>query len=150
MNAQRLAGAVGVVILAATLVHVARLPGSEGGSQPSWPEFHGPDRINIAPETGLLRKWPEGGPPLVWKYTECGKGYSGVSIAEGMIFTAGDFDEVEMLLTLNMDGRLLWKAPNGKAWHRSSPGSRTTPTYDDGALYHMNPHGRLAAYGSSQ
>ncbi len=146
MNAQRLAGAVGVAILAATLVHVARLPGSEGESQPSWPELHGPDRINIAPETGLLRKWPEGGPPLVWKYTECGEGYSGVSIAEGMIFTAGDFGEVEMLLALDMDGRLLWKAPNGEAWRRSSPGSRTTPTYDDGTLYHMNPHGRLGAY----
>ena len=29
---------------------------------------------------------------------------------------------------------------------QTSPGSRTTPTYDDGSLYHMNPAGRLAAY----
>jgi outer membrane protein assembly factor BamB len=51
-----------------------------------------------------------------------------------------------MLLTLDMDGKLLWKSPNGESWRRSSPGSRTTPTYDNGALYHMNPTGRLAAF----
>ena len=124
----------------------ARPAGDQGGSRPSWPEFHGPGRTNISQERGLLKKWPEGGPPLVWTYSQCGHGYSGVAIAEGMIFTAGDFDGVEMLLTLDMDGKLLWKAANGRAWHGPSPGSRTTPTYNDGVLYHMNPHGRLAAY----
>jgi len=63
-----------------------------------------------------------------------------------MIFTAGDFDREEMVLVLNMDGKLVWKQPNGDAWRRSSPGSRATPTYNDGAVYHMNPSGRLAAY----
>ena len=63
-----------------------------------------------------------------------------------MIFTAGDFDDAEMVLALDMDGKLLWKSPNGEAWRGSSPGSRTTPTYNDGAVYHMNPHGRLAAF----
>lgn len=113
---------------------------------PFWPTFHGPDRTNIARETGLLRKWPEGGPKLVWKFTDCGEGYSGVSIAEGRIYTAGDFDDVEMLVTLDMDGKLLWKASNGKSWRRASPGSRTTPTFDEGLLYQMNPNGRLAAF----
>jgi outer membrane protein assembly factor BamB len=63
-----------------------------------------------------------------------------------MIFTAGDFDREEIVLALNMDGKLVWKQPNGDAWRRSSPGSRATPTYNDGAVYHMNPTGRLAAY----
>jgi outer membrane protein assembly factor BamB len=63
-----------------------------------------------------------------------------------LIFTAGDFDREEMVLALNMDGKLVWKQPNGDAWRRSSPGSRATPTYNDGAVYHMNPSGRLAAY----
>jgi outer membrane protein assembly factor BamB len=63
-----------------------------------------------------------------------------------MIFTAGDFEREEMLLALDMEGKLLWKSPNGDAWRGSSPGSRATPTYSDGAVYHMNPTGRLAAY----
>ncbi len=146
MKEKRLAGSAAAGILAAMLVHVSLLPGSEVGKSPSWPEFHGPDRTNLSPEKGLLKKWPEGGPRLIWKSSQCGRGYPGVSIAQGMIFTSGDFDEVEMLLTFDMDGKLLWKMPNGKAWLRSSPGARTTPTYNDGVLYHMSPTGRLAAY----
>ena len=131
---------------AAMLVQVPLLPGVEVGSSPGWPEFHGPGRRNISPEKGLLKKWPQGGPRLVWKYSQCGVGYSGVAIAGGMIFTAGDFDDTEMILALDTDGKLLWKSPNGRAWRKSSPGSRTTPTWDDGVLYHMNPTGRLGAY----
>jgi outer membrane protein assembly factor BamB len=115
-----------------------------GGSE--WPEFHGPGRTNISPDKGLLKEWPQGGPERLWTYSQCGRGYSGVSIAEGMIFTAGDFDRQEMLLALDLEGKLLWQQPNGAAWRRSSPGSRATPTYSDGAVYHMNPTGRLAAY----
>ncbi len=118
----------------------------EAHEGPSWPEFHGPGRSNIAPEIGLLKRWPEGGPPLVWKYAPCGNGYSGVTIAQGMVFTAGDFGDTEMLVTLDLNGKLLWKAPNGPAWQGPSPGSRTTPTFDDGRLFHLNPNGRLAAF----
>ena len=112
----------------------------------AWPEFHGPGRTNISPDRDLLKKWPEGGPRKLWTYSQCGRGFSGVSIADGMIFTAGDFGPDEILTALDMDGKLLWKSSNGEAWRRSSPGSRATPTYSDGAVYHMNPLGRIAAY----
>ncbi|MBL7133148.1 MAG: PQQ-like beta-propeller repeat protein [Phycisphaerae bacterium] len=115
--------------------------------QPYWPEFRGPRRDSISTETGLLKKWPQEGPRLIWKYSDCGKGFSGVSIAEGKIFSAGDFGKREMLFALGLDGKLLWKSPNGRSWRGASPaGSRTTPTYVDGVLYHMNPNGRVAAY----
>ena len=146
MPVKRFTAAAAAVILVATLLHGSRLPGNGAENSPSWPEFHGAGRTNVSTETGLLKKWPAEGPPLVWKYSSCGEGYSGVAIAQGKIFTAGDFDDAEMLLALDLDGKLLWQSPNGAAWHGASPGSRTTPTYDDGALYHMNPHGRLAAY----
>jgi len=121
-------------------------PAAEPKAEAAWPEFHGPKRDNISTETGLLKRWPEGGPELLWTFDDCGGGYSGVAVAEGKIFTAGDFDEQEMLITLDLDGKLLWKSPNGKSWTGAEPGSRTTPTYRDGVLYHMNPRGRLAAY----
>jgi outer membrane protein assembly factor BamB len=135
---------LGVAILVAISLCARPLPASEGASA-AWPEFHGPGRMNISAEKGLLKRWPNDGPPLIWKYSECGEGYSGVSIADGRIFTAGDFDDVEMLLSLDMQGKLLWKSPNGDAWQKSCPGSRTTPTYNEGVLYQMNPSGRLAA-----
>jgi len=140
----RAAAAAG--ILAAMLVSAPRCPAAEPVTGPSWPEFHGPGRTNLSPEKGLLKRWPEGGPPLLWKYAPCGDGYSGVAIADERIFSAGDFEDEEMVFALSMDGKLLWRAPNGRAWRRASPGSRTTPTYHACLLYHMNPHGRLAAY----
>ncbi len=146
MKKKPIVRAAAAAILAALLVPMLPSFGNETDDRPTWPEFHGPGRTNISPETGLLKKWPEGGPRLVWKFSPCGDGYSGVTIARGMIFTAGDFGETEMLVTLDMDGKLLWKSPNGPAWEGASPGSRTMPTYDDGSLYHMNPNGRLAAF----
>jgi outer membrane protein assembly factor BamB len=145
MNAKWTMAAVGCVLFAVGLIGAVGLRAEEQETSPSWPDFHGPGRTNVSPETGLLKQWPEGGPPLIWKYTDCGDGYSGVSIADGMLFTAGDFDDREMILALDLDGNLLWKTSNGQAWTRASPGSRTTPTYDSGMLYQMNPHGRLVA-----
>ncbi len=122
------------------------LSAAGAGDAPSWPEHHGPGRTNISPEKNLLKRWPEGGPRKLWTYSQCGNGYSGVTLAEGMVFTAGDFGRDQKLVTLDLDGNLLWEARNGDAWRGASPGSRSTPTCNDGALYHMNPSGRLAAY----
>lgn len=115
-------------------------------AESSWPQFHGPGRSNISPESGLLKKWPEGGPRLLWSYDQCGRGYSGVTIADGAIYTAGDFGECEKVVALDMGGNLLWEAPNGRPWRGACPGSRATPTWDSGTLYHMSPNGRLAAF----
>ena len=51
----------------------------------------GPEEANnLATETGLLKQWPESGPPLAWKANGIGRGYSTVSVAGGKIFTMGD------------------------------------------------------------
>ena len=51
-----------------------------------WPQFRGPDRTGISQETGLLKQWPKEGPPLAWKMTGLGGGYSAPAIANGRIF----------------------------------------------------------------
>jgi len=112
----------------------------------SWPAFHGPQRDNISLETGLLKEWPPEGPTLLWKFEECGKGYAAVSAAENLLFTSGDFGDREAVLALTLDGRLQWKAWNGPAWKGAQPGARTTPTYDEGRVYHLGPHGDLSAF----
>jgi outer membrane protein assembly factor BamB len=126
-----------------------RRPATEAGDRKdtvSWPEFRGVGRSGISEETGLMKRWPEGGPEVQWKFDGCGFGYSGVAIADGRIYTAGDFDDNEFVIALDPGGELLWKSPNGASWTGSTPGSRTTPTYDNGFVYHMNPTGRLAAF----
>ncbi|OGF47913.1 MAG: hypothetical protein A2452_09435 [Candidatus Firestonebacteria bacterium RIFOXYC2_FULL_39_67] len=112
---------------------------------PSWPTFQGVNQKSICPETGLLKSWPNGGLELLWKFEDCGKGYASVTISDGMIFTAGDISGENTVMALDMEGKLLWKQATGKAWKADYPGTRGTPTYDDGMTYHLSGAGMLAA-----
>ena len=111
-----------------------------------WPQFHGPRRDNISRETGLLKKWPAGGPELLWKTDGIGHGWSTVSIAEGRIFTAGDIDERTVLTALDMEGREVWKQDNGPAYEGQFLGARGTPTVDSGRVYHLSGQGVLGCF----
>ncbi len=133
-------------LLCAALIALGGLALAAPVDEASWPTFHGPRRDNLAPETGLLKAWPKEGPRLLWRFSGCGKGYAAVSVAQGRLFTSGDFGDQEMVLALDLDGNLKWKTPHGKAWKGAQPGSRTTPTYDEGLVYHLGPHGNLSAF----
>ncbi len=133
-------------LLLALLASAPLLSAAEPSTQPWWPQFHGPNRDNVSADTGLLKKWPAGGPKLAWEFSETGRGYSGVSLAGGRIFTAGDFGGEEWVLALDLDGKLLWKTQNGASWQEAYPGSRTTPTCDNGLVYQMNAHSVLTAF----
>ncbi len=111
----------------------------------SWPQFHGPDRNNISRETGLLKTWPKEGPSLVWTVSGLGHGFSSMSIANGMIFTAGNIEKDTVITALDMKGKVLWRAKNGKAWTKARvyPGTRSTPTIDGARIYHQSPLGNI-------
>jgi len=117
-----------------------------------WPNFHGIQRDNKSTETGLLNQWPETGPELLWTVTGLGEGYSAVSIAGEYIFTAGMIEKQTYVFAYDLNGKQIWKMPNGKAWEttmshaRAYTGSRSTPTYDNGLVYHLGETGRLAAF----
>ncbi len=108
-----------------------------------WPQFHGPNRDNLSTEKGLLKKWPEKGPALLWRSQGLGHGYSSVSIASGMIYTAGSIEKDTVITALNLDGKVLWQVKNGKAWTGDRPGTRGTPTIDGNRLFHQSPLGNL-------
>jgi outer membrane protein assembly factor BamB len=108
-----------------------------------WPQFHGPNRDNISTEKGLLKKWPENGPELLWTAKGLGHGYSSMSIANGMIYTAGSIEKDTVIIALNLDGKILWKVKNGKAFTGDRPGTRGTPTIDGNRLYHQSPLGNI-------
>jgi len=79
-----------------------------------WPNFHGPNSDNKSPDTGLLKSWPEQGPKLLWKASGLGQGFSSVIITDNKIFTAGFAKERTYVLAFDLNGKLLWKKPNGK------------------------------------
>ncbi len=110
---------------------------------PFWPQFHGPNRDNLSAEKGLLKNWPEQGPDLLWTARGLGHGYSSVSIAAGMIYTAGNIEKDTVVTALDLDGKIVWQVKNGKAWTRDHPGTRATPTIDGGRLFHQSPLGNV-------
>jgi outer membrane protein assembly factor BamB len=120
----------------------------------NWYGFHGSDRQNKSAETGLLNAWPEAGPPLVWKVNGIGEGYSSVAIADGLLYTSGKSDNQTYVYAFDLNGKPVWKKPNGAAWDvqvawaNTYNGSRSTPTYDNGIVYHLSEAGRLSAYKS--
>jgi outer membrane protein assembly factor BamB len=117
-----------------------------------WPCFHGWDRKNKSAETGLLKKWPEGGPKLLWTISGLGEGYSTVSIANGYLFTAGMVDKQNFVFAFGLNGKRIWKKSNGQSWEtnmshaRTYTGTRCTPTFDENLLYHLGDLGRLTAF----
>ena len=121
---------------------------------PPWPCFHGPERSNKSMETGLLSEWPEEGPELLWTISGLGKGYSTVSFTAESLFTSGIGNQQTFVFAFDLEGKLLWKKPNGRSWEtemshaRTYNGARSTPTYSEGVVYHLGELGRLAAFDS--
>ncbi len=112
-----------------------------------WPAWRGPKRDGICRETGLLKEWPPEGPPLAWKTTGLGVGYSGPSIVGDLLFTMGNRDGKEWVLALDwtQQGKEVWASPVGPIRHDGGgyPGPRATPTFDNGRLYTLGVNGDL-------
>ncbi|MCX7047534.1 MAG: PQQ-binding-like beta-propeller repeat protein [Candidatus Sumerlaeota bacterium] len=108
---------------------------------PDWPQFHGPLQNNISPDKNLLKRWPEGGPRLIWETRDIGEGYATVAIAGGRIYTAGNIGADTVITAMDLSGKILWQSKNGPAYKRAEPGARATPTIAGGKLYHLNGDG---------
>ena len=123
-------------------------------AQSEWPTFRGADRTGTAPDTGLLKSWPKGGPKRLWKVSGAGQGYAGVAVAGGKLYTLGDNisgNKNEYLTCFNQaDGKFQWKFKTGKPWASGKPSwqhSRSTPTVDDDRIYVLTPFGVLICVG---
>jgi outer membrane protein assembly factor BamB len=118
-----------------------------------WPQWRGPNRDGISPETDLLKEWPPGGPRLLWKAGGLGKGYSTLAIAGRRIFTIGDTNGSSFVVALDLaDGKPVWSAKLGKAgavgWG-DFEGPRATPTVDGDLLYAVGQWGDLVCLESA-
>ncbi len=122
---------------------MASLPTSAPVSEAYWPQFRGPNRDGKSPETGLLKRWPEGGPKVLWTVKGLGTGYSTVTISDGTIYTTGMDRSNGILFAYDVNGKLKWKKTYGAEWRRSWPGVRCTPTVDGGSLYLISGVGQV-------
>ena len=111
-----------------------------------WNEFRGPNREGKSAETGLLKKWPEGGPKLIWSVEGLGIGFSSVAVVDGFIYTTGMFGSEGFLFAYDLNGKLQWKVSYGPEWQRSHRGTRTIPTVDNGRVYVFSGMGIMACF----
>ncbi len=135
-----------ILMLALPLVVAASVsrPATAAEASPEWPQFHGPRRDNRSTETGLLKRWPDGGPKRLWTASGIGYGFSTVAVADALLYTTGNIGKDTVITALDLAGKTLWQARNGPAWQREVPGTRSTPTIDSGRLYHENADGDVA------
>jgi outer membrane protein assembly factor BamB len=137
---------------AAFLLSLLALPLIAAGPAPEsdWSQWKGPKRDGLSPDTGLLKSWPAGGPPLAWKATGLGGGLSSVSVHDGKIYTMGESGNAFHMLSLNAaDGKILWTAKIADLPEKPSknerdyPGPRCTPATDGKLVIALGPYGDL-------
>ena len=109
-----------------------------------WPQWRGPERNGKSPETGLMDEWPEDGPPLVYRASGLGTGYSSLAVIGDRIYTLGDLEGGQHVLALDRDtGERLWATRIGPPWEDRYGGPRSTPTVDGDRLYALGTEGDL-------
>ena len=133
-----------IVLMASfgTALYVTAAP--QGAPRPAmdWPGWRGPQRDALSSDTALLKSWKPGGPPLAFKATGLGTGYSSVSVAGGRIYTLGDKGGAQHLFALDAkDGKSIWTAKVGAPWVDQMGGPRGTPTVDGTSVYAVGTEG---------
>jgi outer membrane protein assembly factor BamB len=134
-----------ILLLAAVVFSLA--PQALAQTEANWPQWRGPNRDGISKDTGLLKQWPTGGPPLVWKATGAGRGYSSFSIANGKLYTMGLRGDREFVIAFDIaTGKEAWATAHGSAFRNDrGDGPRGTPTIDGDRLYALGGNGDLSA-----
>jgi outer membrane protein assembly factor BamB len=126
-----------------------------------WPQWMGPKRDSVWRETGILEKFPEGGPKVLWRVPVAG-GYAGPAVADGLLYVADFATDVdtrkasapqarpeingeERVLCLDAkSGERRWMHSYSCKYLISYPaGPRCTPTVHQGKVYALGAEGNL-------
>ncbi len=113
-------------------------PGSD------WPQFLGPNRNGVSPEKGLMRKWPAGGPKVLWT-VDVGRGYGGAAIRDGKVYLLDRVGtEQDKLRCLDLaTGKEEWSFAYAVPGQLDHAGSRSTPTVDEKYIFTVGPFGHF-------
>lgn len=127
-----------------------------------WPQWMGPQRDNVWRETGILEKFPAGGPKVLWR-SPVKIGYAGPAVAQGKVFVMDfsspgnvqvdnfarkEFPGTERVLCLEeATGKVLWEHATEVVYSVSYPsGPRCTPLVDGELVYTLGGEGNLNCF----
>jgi outer membrane protein assembly factor BamB len=132
-----------------------------------WPQWMGPTRDGVWPESGVIEQFPKGGPKKLWSIA-IGGGYAGPAVANGKVYVTdyvkADGDATndpgkksaltgeERVLCLSVkDGSEVWKYGYPKKYEVSYPaGPRCTPTVDGDKVYTLGAMGDLYCFDAAK
>ena len=129
-----------IVAVAGLMVAISAGPlaAADGSPQTDLHRFLPNHGNSVYEVTGLLRRWPDGGPQELWR-VEIGHGKSAVVEAQGLAFTAAETDEKQWAVCLDpATGATRWKhlllpKPNRHfEW-----GPTTSPVVDEDRVYYI-------------
>ena len=146
-------------------VHVP--PAVSQSKTSDWPQWRGPNRDGLSPETDLCKTWPTKGPPEVWRKS-IGRGFSSVVVVGSRLYTT-DEETIsaegnntssedtniskesssaasdEGVLCLNaVTGQQVWRFRSHVCYaERFGSGPRSTPTVDENRVYAIGATGLL-------
>jgi outer membrane protein assembly factor BamB len=113
-------------------------------------QWRGPVRDGIYPETNLLKKWSADGPALKLKIENVGKGLSQPVVYKNTIYITGlKSDSLDVISAFGMEGKLLWEKTYSRAWIRTYPESRGTPTIENDRIYLIGGMGELVCLSTN-
>ncbi len=117
-------------------------------------QWRGANRDGIFHETELLDQWPKEGPELLWIYKGLGRGFAAPAVTSSGLYINGEQEGDSYLFALDLDGKLLWKSPNGKeflgeGFSSTYPGARSTPTVYGKLVYTSSGQGQISCFESS-
>ncbi len=107
-------------------------------------EWRGIDRTGYFPSTNLLDEWPKDGPELLLQLDDLPNSYSSIVVQDGIMYTTGITDSLEIIQAFYMDGTKKWSTVYGKAWDQSFAPARCTPTIEGEYAYLISGRGDLS------
>lgn len=127
--------------LRGVLTKLADLPAASASLAGVWPCFRGEKLDGMGSSTGLARKWPKGGPKVLWSL-DLGEGYAGAAVLGGRVFVL-DYDRQAAADALRCfalaDGKPLWRFSYPVDIKRNHGMSRTVPAVTERFLVALGP-----------
>jgi len=108
-------------------------------------EWRGPNRSGIYPDKNLLKSWPVNGPQLLLELSNIGNGYSSAVLYKNNIVVCGKKDTLDVVSSYELNGKKNWETAYGRAWSRTFPETRCTPTIENDRIYVVSGMGEVGS-----